>query len=520
MDSDQNHMLRDTLHGGQLSQLLLNNKRATHQIDGEEVTHAIMTGGKFFIPLSMFREYLSALCGDFRCSTSMCVSELHSLVFPFYLDVDLTCGLQYLPTEFSVKLVTIANAQIRKFFDEECPDILECIICDKSHGAEMQHSSDHPCGVAWHEVCRQGEHDVLIADEELAALLDERQCLTNAELLRTGVYVRPAHLVITSSGRLMKPSVVWKHGFHIHWPRFNVDVDRALYVRESILAGVTRCDWEHEYGLKVGDWSDVIDRSVYNSGLRLVGSPKSSKCKSCKAKDPSCTACRRMNNRHIINPSHYRFSVAVRDQTIDPELTAHLKGNLLFVFQKTTVRCWNDHPKMTEGWRIYPMCPGVRHDKRGGKRKQSAAHGKTQGTSTAIVNVLRSHLTRHAAQYTETSLGVTRRNDTYFVKLSGDGSHYCLNKQGCHNSSTAWMCVGPMKKKARSAFNDGHIKYMSQMKCWCSKSRIGVSGKTCKDFEEEPIVLTSAETNVLYSLPSSSPASSGTSIRFPSIPFN
>lgn len=77
-----------------------------------------------------------------------------------------------------------------------------------------------------------------------------------------------------------------KTGVHLHWPHIYATKAQALDVRESLLAALVEA-----FGLREppsNAWEDVVDKSVYSSGLRPIGSWKTG-CKNCSSK--GCDLC-------------------------------------------------------------------------------------------------------------------------------------------------------------------------------------------------------------------------------------
>ena len=71
------------------------------------------------------------------------------------------------------------------------------------------------------------------------------------------------------------------YGYHVHFPRLFVDWERALTVREAIVAALVREYGERDLGRGENAWNDVVDPCVYSPkghGLRAIGSFKLKKC--------------------------------------------------------------------------------------------------------------------------------------------------------------------------------------------------------------------------------------------------
>lgn len=81
-----------------------------------------------------------------------------------------------------------------------------------------------------------------------------------------------------------------KTGVHLYWPAHYVTPLQCLHIRESIVA-----ELQEVFGPRPApdnnSWEDVVDKSVYGdayggrgSGLRMIGSCKTDKCKDCNGK--------------------------------------------------------------------------------------------------------------------------------------------------------------------------------------------------------------------------------------------
>lgn len=80
-------------------------------------------------------------------------------------------------------------------------------------------------------------------------------------------------LIICSRRPEMEPGGGIKFGYHLHFPDLFVDVNRALYIRESIVTAMRA-----QFGERTAEgssWDSVFDGTVYgNKGLRPFGSYK------------------------------------------------------------------------------------------------------------------------------------------------------------------------------------------------------------------------------------------------------
>ena len=411
---------------------MANRNTATH-------THRLLTGGCLAVPDQMAAVFRAKLAEDMRLGTMPCLMEVHSMVFPMFVDLDLKLPVETLDDVALELLAATMNRQLSRFYAGRA-EPFRVLVCTKSS----------PTAAA----------------APAAA----------ASATTTGA-ARPLH----------------KHGVHLHWPEVRVNYERAIEIRLSMVEGLHRvfapCAEVEADGVAsagpspaallgdvVVDWDDAVDASVYKGGLRLLGAPKASDCPECKGRTGKfgCATCGAANNGKVIDPAHYRVHAVLLDNRFDPRGPEGTVKNQVDALRHTSVRC-DEAAVPTEGYARYPGCPIVPPG--GGKRKADAGletrfrrHPKV--TDPRILHIVRHYLVKFSPHYRDSRLDVFFDGQAYRVKLHGDGSSFCLNKNGTHGSSTVYMDL------QRNKFGT----FAPTMRCYCRKPEVRGGGKSCKDF--------------------------------------
>jgi hypothetical protein len=279
---------------------------------------------------------------------------------------------------------------------------------------------------------------------------------------------------------------LYKHGLHIHLPHIMVDVNSARQIRMGVLNGLISYlgSWNELLGIDPGDkWDDFVDDAVYNTGLRMLGAPKASKCKACTPSSKFCSVCCRQNERYIIDPRVYKLCMVLNDTgERDAEYEQSLKNNFCKLFTVCSVRA-PDGTVPTEGYAIYPGCPQLSSThltaaSTGKKRKVSIStlNGSAKRpmdrrytdeiTDAKARDVARKYLLLYSPKYATCTVKLFRGGNTIRVKLGGDDAKYCINKVGYHHSNNVYMDI------TRKGLNADAF-----MKCYCPcKTTEGRSG--------------------------------------------
>lgn len=418
------------------------------------VTHTLMFGGRYSLMDSELRELQEKLADAImRKETAPPITEQRTVHFPMYADLD-----------FNLQTDTLGPAAVERI-----------------------------CSVMTRQLLRFFSSSVAIQE-------DTSRCLA---LQRSGAAEREEDKVTKEMG--------YRHGLHLYWPGIIVDKERALQIHSSMVAGLMRETWtEEELGPHTGllPWDLYLDKSVYNSGLRLPGCVKTKKCPDCSDKKKSgshCFRCRTFNNNCLVVPSVYELCLGLKGGVRDEAYEAQLIRDRKLFLREACIRC-GDSVSLTPGYRVYEGCPPPTADSKG-KCKAGPSSKAPAGTaqrkmanevevhSESIKAVMRQLLVKHSSYYQDSTLRVFRRvyrkKITYRVKLSGDGARFCLNKGSMHNSQTVYMDV-----LRESAYNSAFHTFMH---CWCRcPIERGGTKTTCSDYTSGYKSVSDAQVKVLF----------------------
>ena len=423
-------------------------------------THTLLNGGKVHVPdkqrgdEDLVELFFDSLHKDFKQGTMLPIVSVRTVVFPFYADFDFKVEVAELSPSFVLRLSSVLNSQAQKFFPSDRPP-LKLIVCDKSGDAK------------------------------------QIQGASSAMAEAIGV-----------------PSVLYKHGLHLHWPEVLVKHESALQMRASMLSALERESWVSDLGSQPLAWDSIFDECVYGSAekaassLRMVGAPKASLCSSCKngKERPRCATC--ASRGFEIDPSHYKMCVALRGDEEDSSLTQKLTSNFYSLLKETNVRGDPERTTISEGWSVYPGCPPVRSSGKGKKRKTpcDAERVEKKFTSKPEIQdaekekVMRRLLVKHSDKYSNANFRILfDEKHTYKVPLRGEGAQFCLNKKGdgYHRSQNVYMELLPSDLSRN--------EYVSRMRCFCRcKTYEGRNGTLCSEFRSKNFLLTSDDVSVLY----------------------
>lgn len=426
-------MVLVTLNGAALSyakqaDLMTTGRMSTH-------THRLLTGGCLTVPDQMAPTFRGKLAEDMSLGTMPCLMEVHSLVFPMFVDLDLKLPSATLGDDALEKLAAVMNGQLSRFYANATAPF-RVIVCTKTPPPSSP----------------------------------------------------PAASSSAASPSAAGKGALFKHGVHLHWPDVRVNYERALEIRLSMVEGLCRVfapcaatadDADASAAALLGhaavDWEDAVDESVYKGGLRLLGAPKASDCPECRSRTSKfgCPVCGGANNRKVIDPAVYGVHAVLLGDRFDPRGVRATVKNHTDALRLTSVRC-DEAATLTEGYARYAGCPVLPS---GGKRKADAGlesrfkrHPKV--TDPRILEIVRHYLVKFHTHYADSRLEVYFDGNTYRVKLHGDGASFCLNKNGTHGSNTVYMDI------QRNKFGT----FAPTMRCWCRKPEVRAGGKSCKDF--------------------------------------
>ena len=298
----------------------------------------------------------------------------------------------------------------------------------------------------------------------------------------------------------------YKHGMHVHWPDLRVIVDKAYEIRESMIAGLARGEWQASLGTSDVPWEEAVDAQVYSGGLRMVGAPKATKCPECKgARGNPCAICG--SEGHIYDKAGYALRMVLRGADVDEERKRFIDANPARLLMATTVRC-DEGKAETEGYRRYTGCPVV--PKGTGSRKRAASSSdlslrsveprfrrQPEVTDPVVVRVVRRHLERHSPHYANSRISIRFDGTAYRVLLTGEGANWCGNKNADHERQHVYMEI--VKGKSNT--------HISRMRCWCKcpTTERRVTGMPCKEYRSPHVTLTGEENGQLFKQATSDP---------------
>lgn len=416
----------------------LNTKKS--HCPGEE-THTLFTGGCFKITPQDTGKFRTLLAICMRNGDMQCLNEKRTFHFPFYADVDLKTALARLGDDAVFKIAECMNAKVKLFFAAIPEPLL--VVC-----------------------ARNGDSKVV------------------------------------ESGDGSKPDL-YKHGLHLHWPEITVDVERARQIRVAMVHGLDFVDWTDALGAARVDWDDAVDEGAYRTGLRMVGAPKASDCVCKKTKEPDCTLCGGFYKKKVIDPRVYEFRMCLKGAHVANEILVTKTGvHVAKLLKYTSVRSEDVYAPRTEPYEVYKNCPAL-ESRWGTKRKaqrqvdEAAKHlGPTlfnrlqEVRCSEVTKIAREHLLKHSINYATSKMRIMFDGEHFYkVLLTGEGSHFCLNKGECHTSQHVYMEIyAPYKGRGREKEIDGG-NVASRMRCWCKKNTVRCSGVSCADYRGKPIKL-------------------------------
>ena len=246
-----------------------------------------------------------------------------------------------------------------------------------------------------------------------------------------------------------KPMV--KSGCHMIWPWLMVDQGIALQLRLNVLTHV-----HNTMPARPPDsnsYEDVIDETVLKSNaLRMYGSDKAIRCKSCKSKTAACTVPGCMRGILVENRAYTLNTVLKPDGTDDTERVDHWRGDLYTCIRFTSTR--SSHTTPSAGF-VVPhdaiTDESVTRARKAARTKKRLSTGNGPVGSEAID--LTCPIVEHLQNYISMKLDINwvnvrvkqlflqREKGVYTVKVDGPGSLYCQNVHRAHSSSCIYFEV-------------------------------------------------------------------------------
>lgn len=289
-------------------------------------------------------------------------------------------------------------------------------------------------------------------------------------------------------------------GLHLVFPWLQVDTERALWIRSSVLAALRK-----HHGALEPDWDKVVDIAVLTTnGLRMVGSDKVRDCKTCRnnreARD-FCADCSRQG-RLPENKVYWPW------KTFPEEGTESLLRDLLSNPAHAAHMCSTRVPQtraLTAGFQVPEGAPppsvrrklsgaavragdgrdhALNEDDGGKLRLKSTPVEVTEELASLLVEAFsRVHASYAALEVRQVDcLAGTRSGLAYSVKVRGFGSRFCQNKKCEHGQQTIYFMVTPAGITQR---------------CFSRKNVLHSAG-LCENYASPPVSLGGALARALF----------------------
>jgi len=265
-----------------------------------------------------------------------------------------------------------------------------------------------------------------------------------------------------------------KHGIHVIMPEVTVNIQHALFFRESLVAHLSSVYGVTNDIFAPDGWTDVVDNAVYGTGrgLRMYGSCKAEQCRNCPSRTSRtpCGVFGCVGGKVNVGRPHLLFGVYV-DGRENVELTHKYSKNTMLVISRTSIRTARN---VAPGWKRYDGCPNYGNAlKTTTTTSGSTVHDVKQRrasfpsnvrprlsnlndvTDRTIWNIFEKHIrSRFVQQWRNLRVvGVKQSSDRliYLVNVAGDGQHWCLNKMNAssrvtgadHTSNTIYFQCTP-----------------------------------------------------------------------------
>ena len=285
-----------------------------------------------------------------------------------------------------------------------------------------------------------------------------------------------------------------KTGVHMIWNNIIVTRETCLMLRLAILQ-----ELEKKFGKRLphNTWADVLDRCVYEqNGLRMIGSRKMSKCKTChnkpdeRANCESCYGTGRNDEGRVYLPKY----VLDHEGNLDKDYLNSLKENTTRMIEETSIVVYDDNLpesvfQLPEGIKISTKDLQKEKLKRRtnrnrnlppGKEEQEGLkeHGERERIDTTDKRFVK--LRVFAKKYLPECYSKTKiidlfscANGDYYVARTN--SHFCQNINKDHNSNTIYFYI------------DKNNIYQKCF-CRCDTTHGRING-LCKNYRSRPIPL-------------------------------
>jgi hypothetical protein len=410
-----------------------------------DVTHYSLVGGKFNIPTTHHAEWLRLYADHLqRCREPLFFIELRTPIFRMHFDIDLIQPTVATLTDI-VTMVRVSCNAMKRFYP-----------------------------------------DTSVADynKRFTAIVLKSPSMSKGTWDDDGARVPPIEL--------------FKTGFHIIWPFLLVSQQIALTLREACVVDMVRQLPARDR--PSNSYDDVVDECVLtDNGLRMMGSDKARGCEICKgkARNPSCGAC--IWGKVAENRVYAPFCVFNEHGELDEQKLSVLtqQEDVLTCVRVSSIRSFVTEP--APGFQPPPLAPmkdvetvltlrrrKLQHGKGGGQPSPAVTEGvkwlhdaSDLPRGCVVFNQVQQFLQQRMGRVEWAEVMVKRfmfssTTERYFVKVWGDGSHWCTNVQRMHYSSTIYFVI------SRNGISQ---------KCFCKKKNADVQVQ-CGQYSSPAVKLT------------------------------
>ena len=196
--------------------------------------------------------------------------------------------------------------------------------------------------------------------------------------------------IVCTKGSVKQSDGLWKYGIRMHWPDLIVDSEQALYIRESMVAGLDLKDWSPLIGVTRPKWNTIVRSEVYSlsNGIRMIGAPNAKKCNTYTNLN-NCSLCGLENGRYIMDENVYALKcLGSLGQSgtfdIDEIKTTAYGSDAAALVKDTSIRRDQDGLEVTSGFKKNMGCLKPQVNNKGKQIDQNACMLKFGSTFTLI----------------------------------------------------------------------------------------------------------------------------------------
>lgn len=293
-----------------------------------------------------------------------------------------------------------------------------------------------------------------------------------------------------------------KIGFHLIWPKLDVSVVEARYLRSAIIQYLTNSDIKF---LSLSDWEEIIDDSIYDEkhALRMNGSNKNIKCKTCKCKKSLRGQCMDCNTTGWIDAGRvYKPYLIINEdlsynETLLQKLQNDYYKNLKFTSIRTNKHSSNINIDNLPNWFSKNKYEAHINSRKTKKKKTIKIHKSKNPLQSndqeeipennikfiELKKYLESELFKLSPYFRDIELDKLKKIKfrKNFIYVFTTKSHFCLNMNREHSSNHIYFVINQKSKEV----------YQKCPSPWKNKQDIN-----CCDFKSKSLILP----NDLYKL--------------------